>query len=89
MSNRYTPTPTPPRAEPRALKYRPADEHVLRRLGSAMVMHWDALPDTLQDLIIDQAALADDREDAAHAQSDIETFIRGAKVVQLAKTPDA
>ncbi len=89
MSTRYTPAVTPPRAEPRALKYRPADEHLLRRLGSAIVMHWDTLPDTLQDLLIDQAAVTDDREEGAHAQSDIETFIRGVKVIQIAKAQEA
>lgn len=88
MTNRYAPD-APPRAEPRVLKYRPADEHVLRRLGAALVMHWDQLPDELQDLLIDQAAIADDREDGAHAQGDIETFLRSVKVVPAAKAPEA
>jgi hypothetical protein len=52
-------------------------------------MHWDTLPDTLQDLLIDQAAVTDDREEGAHTQSDIETFIRGVKVIQIAKTQEA
>lgn len=75
-----------PRAEAKTVRYRPEQEHVLRRLGEALVVQWDALPDDLQDLLIDQAALVDDREDAPHATSDIESFVRSAKVVQIAKS---
>lgn len=72
----------PPRApEPvaRTLKYRDAQEHLVRRLGGAFVLQWDALPVSLQDLIIDQAVIVDDRADAPHAHADIENFIRTAK----------
>lgn len=72
-----------PRAESKTLRCRAEQEHVLRRLGQALVVQWDALPDDLQDLLIDQAALVEDREDAPHATADIESFIRGAKVVQI------
>jgi len=75
----------PAQAEPKTVKYRPEQEHLVRRLGEALVVQWDALPDELQDLLIDQAAVVDDREDAAHATADIENFIRSAKVVQIAK----
>ncbi|HYD74326.1 MAG TPA: hypothetical protein VEF55_14410 [Candidatus Binatia bacterium] len=74
-----------PQPESKTVRYRPEQEHVLRRLGEALVVQWDAVPDELQDLLIDQAALVDDREDAPHATGDIESFIRGAKVVQIAK----
>ena len=75
-----------PQAESKTVRYRPEQEHVLRRLGEALVVQWDALPDDLQDLLIDQAALVEDRdEDAPHATTDIESFIRSAKVVQIAK----
>ncbi|HJS80274.1 MAG TPA: hypothetical protein VJ748_06585 [Vitreimonas sp.] len=74
-----------PQAEFKTVKYRPAQEHLLRRLGEALVVQWDALPDELQDLLIDQAAVVDDREDAPHATSDIESFIRTVKVISIAK----
>lgn len=75
----------PPQAVARTLKYREPQEHLLRRLGSALVLQWDALPDELQDLIIDQAALVDDRDDAPHDASEIGSFIRNAKTAAIAK----
>ena len=72
-------------AEFKTVKYRPEQEHLVRRLGEALVVQWDALPDELQDLLIDQAAVVEDREEAAHATGDIETFIRDARVVAIAR----
>lgn len=73
--------PRPPGVIARTLKYRDAQEHLLRRLGQALVLQWDELPDALQDLLIDQAEAVQDREDAPHAATDIETFIRSVKSV--------
>jgi hypothetical protein len=70
------PTPTP---LAKTLRYAEASEHLLRRLGSALVLHWDVLPDDLQDLLIDQAAQVEDREAAPHAIEDIEKFVRTVK----------
>lgn len=78
-------TPQPPQVVAKTVKYRADQEHVLRRLGGALVLQWDALPEDLQDLIVDQAAIVDDREDAPHESGDIENFIRSAKVTALAK----
>lgn len=78
-----------PRAEAKTVRYRPEQEHLLRRLGEALVVQWDVLPDDLQDLLIDQAAVVEDREDAPHATADIESFIRSAKVVQITKAAAA
>ena len=75
----------PPQAEAKTVKYRPEQEYLLRRLGEALVVQWDALPDELQDLLIDQAALVQDREDAPHATGDIENFLRSARVITVAK----
>lgn len=78
--------PRPPKALAVTLKYKAADEHLLRRLGQAVVLQWDELPDVLQDVLIDQAALVQDaEEDAAHDAARIETFIRGVKSVSLPK----
>lgn len=74
-----------PRAESKTVRYRPEQEYLVRRLGEALVVQWDALPDALQDLLIDQASLVEDREDAPYATADIERFIRDAKVVTIAK----
>ncbi len=68
------------------LKYKDSDEHLLRRLGQALVLQWDELPDDLQDVLIDQAALVQDRDEAApHDAAQIESFIRGVKSVALPK----
>lgn len=77
----------PPQVIPKSLRYRESQEHLLRRLGSALVLQWDALPDELQDLIVDQAAIVEDRDLSAHAASDIEAFIRNVKVAALTKVP--
>ncbi len=61
------------------LKYQDSDEHLLRRLGQALVLQWDELPDTLQDVLIDQAAIVADREDAPHDATEFERFIRSVK----------
>lgn len=80
------PGPRTPKAMALTLKYKDADEHLLRRLGQALVLHWDELPDELQDLMIDQAeAVLDREEDKPHAGSDFEAFIRGVKSVALPK----
>lgn len=79
-----------PVAKPLALKYRERDEHLLRRLGAALVIHWDALPDELQDLLIDQAVAVQDGAEAPHAHADVETFLRNTKTMPVQpKAPDA
>jgi hypothetical protein len=65
------------------LKYKDADEHLLRRLGQAVVLQWDELPNDLQDVLIDQAAAVSDRDEAVHDASRLETFIRSVKSVSL------
>lgn len=76
-----------PRVIGKTLKYKLEQEHLLRRLASALVLQWDELPDALQDLMIDQAALVEDREGGASEARDIENFVRGAKTCALTKMP--
>jgi len=78
-----------PQAEAKSVRCRPEQEHILRRLGEALVVQWDALPDGMQDLLIDQAALVEGREDAPHATADIERFIRTVRVAALSKPAQA
>ena len=68
-----------PKAMALTLKYQDSDEHLLRRLGQAVVLQWDELPDALQDVLIDQAAGVADREDAPHEAADFERFVRAVK----------
>lgn len=75
--------PRPPQALAVTLKVKDTQEHLLRRLGQAVVLQWEELPHGLQDVLIDQAVLVADREPAS--QGEIETFIRGVRSVPLAK----
>jgi hypothetical protein len=79
----YSGDPRPPKAMAVTLKYKDADEHLLRRLGQAVVLQWDELPGDLQDVLIDQAAGVLDRDEAPHEATRIETFIRTVKSVAL------
>lgn len=81
------PPPGPPQVLARTLKVRAADAHLLRRLGQAMVLHWDELPDDLQDLLIDQAAAVEDNDDKGASAAEVESFIRTVKTAALAKAP--
>ena len=71
----------PPQVEQKSLKYKDGQEHLLRRLGQALVLQWDSLPDETQDRLIDQAAVVDDRDPAA--TDEIEAFVRDAKTVAV------
>ncbi|MBL8551802.1 MAG: hypothetical protein JNJ73_17580 [Hyphomonadaceae bacterium] len=65
----------------RSLKCKPRQEPILRRVGAALIVHWDDLPDALQDAVIDQAVLMTDEPDApVPSRADVETFIRSVKV---------
>jgi hypothetical protein len=75
--------PRPPKAMPLTLKIKDSQEHLLRRLGQALVLQWEEMPDGLQDVLIDQAVIVDDREPAS--QGEVETFVRTVKSV--AATP--
>jgi hypothetical protein len=70
-----------PKAIALTLKYKEAQEHLLRRLGQAVVQQWEELPKILQNVLIDQAAIVVDRDEAAHGVNELETFIRKLRSV--------
>ena len=72
-------TAKPPKAVALTLKYKQAQEHLLRRLGRAVVLHWEELPKALQNVVIDQAAIVGDRDDADHSAEALELFIARAR----------
>lgn len=73
----------------RSLRVRPAQERLVRRLGQALVLQWDALSDDLQDLLIDQAVAVDDPAGEPASAEEIETFVRAVTTVALkAKAPE-
>jgi hypothetical protein len=65
----------------RSLKCKPGQEHILRRIGVALVIHWDDLPDELQDSVIDQAALViDEANSPPPSRVEVEDFLRSVRV---------
>ena len=38
------------------IEYERKEEHFLRRLGGALLIHWDSVPTDVQELLIQQAA---------------------------------
>ena len=86
MADQYSArSPVPPAAPiAKTLKLRAEEERLALGLGSALVLHWDAIPDALQDLLIDQAAIVLDDAGLPGAQPALETLIRRAKAMPLA-----
>jgi hypothetical protein len=60
----------------RVIPYSEDQEHILRRLGGAVVAHWDALPTEVQNLILMQAPLIHDRDDCVQLYQQIDAFIQ-------------
>ena len=81
------PADAPPRVAARTLRVRPAQEHLVRRLGQALVLQWDALSDEMQDLLIDQAVTVDDSGVAT--AEEVESFVRSVTTMALKPKPQA
>lgn len=76
------PPPRPAKAMALTLKLKDGQEHLLRRLGQALVLQWEEIAPELQDVLIDQALVVEDRE--ATSESALETFIRSVRSVAVA-----
>ncbi len=60
-----------------AFKYPSEDECLVRRLGSAVLASWPALPPELQERILAEAAMAWDREyGVSQLPQKLENFVR-------------
>ena len=58
----------------------PDEEHILRRLGAAVVVAWDSLPTDLQARLLSEATWAQDREfKHTSLEHQIKAFIREYK----------
>jgi hypothetical protein len=58
------------------------DEHIVRRLGKAVVLQWDALPGPVQDLILKQAVLMHDQHRVLQLRQKIKAFIQKWKIIE-------
>ena len=79
--NNAAAAPQEPVPRPMIINIAQANEPIARALGMALVLQWDALPDAMQDLLIDQAVLSSENSENALTNSRVENFIRGAKAV--------
>lgn len=79
---RAPPPELPLRVVTKTLRSSASEERLLRRLGQALVLQWDALSDEMQDVLIDQAIVVDDRDEPV-AADEVEAFIRTAKTAAL------
>jgi hypothetical protein len=59
-----------------------SDQHIVRRLGKAVVVLWDSLPKTVQDDLLKQAVLMHDRHRALQLRQKIKAFIETWKTVE-------
>ncbi len=62
------------------IKYDEDDEHILRRLGGAVVLQWDKLAPEAQKLILDQANFVHDRHQTVQLRQQLGSFIKGHKL---------
>jgi hypothetical protein len=60
--------------KPNTIKCDHSEEHFLRRLGGAVVVHWDNLPEDLKTTLVKQAAVMVDRTVIVQAEYQIEKF---------------
>lgn len=59
-----------------------SDEHIVRRLGKAVVVLWDSLPRSIQDEIVKQAVLMHDRDRPLQLRQKIKAFIQTWKTIK-------
>ena len=59
----------------RSLRYSEDEEHILRRLGGAVIVLWDTLPVEIQRALFDQAVLMVDRYQTVQLKEQIARFI--------------
>ena len=57
-------------------QYGPEEEHILRRLGGALIVLWDEIPASKQNKLIAQACFMPDRETTTSLNEQIRIFIR-------------
>jgi hypothetical protein len=58
------------------------DEHIVRRLGKAVVVLWDSLPKPVQAQLVKQAVLMHDRDRHLQLRQKVNAFIRAWKTIE-------
>src|SRR3954471_24717428 len=60
----------------RIINCREDEEHVVRRLGKAVVAQWSALPEPVRDRLLQQATCIHDKSLTVQVEQQIEAFIK-------------
>jgi hypothetical protein len=66
----------------RVLECADGDEHIVRRLGKAVVVQWDSLPTAIQDQLLKQAVLMHDKQRTLQLRQKIKAFIEKWKTIE-------
>jgi hypothetical protein len=64
-----------PTIKTRSLKYDEGEEHILRRLGGSLAVHWNTLPEINRTTLLEQAVFMHDRYPTVHLEQQIQAFI--------------
>lgn len=57
------------------IDYTEDEEHILRRLGGAVIAQFANLPQSIQELLVEQATFMHDRHQTVQLKEQIEAFI--------------
>jgi hypothetical protein len=66
----------------RILQCAESDEHIVRRLGKAVVVQWDSLPVDVQAQLLKQAVLMYDKQRTLQLRQKIKAFIQRWKTIE-------
>jgi hypothetical protein len=66
----------------RILQCAESDEHIVRRLGKAVVVQWDSLPADVQAHLLKQAVLMYDKQRTLQLRQKIKAFIQRWKTIE-------
>jgi hypothetical protein len=61
------------------IKYTTEEEHILRKIGGAIIVLWETLDPNLQEIIVQQAADMSDRDVIVQGDFQIREFIKAHK----------
>lgn len=61
------------------IKHNDGEEHILRRIASAVIYQWEEMPPNVQDMIIEQAPFMLDRHETVQLEQQIKKFIEDHK----------
>ncbi len=68
-----------PNVQGAKINYEESEDHILRRIASAVIYQWDEIPEDVQNLIVNQAPFMLDRYQTVPLSQQIKAFIEKHK----------